>query len=1036
LAELASGEAGLKSARLEEALYGGGMGGLANLQRVQASIEEERESLFSASRAAKTRQINRLLEDVTREATELGHAMLKPREYQDRCKRRDESRGKEEESRRRHDASFRRTQHLTRLAEAHPLWLRLGEARLEAEELHIPVGFPADGGEEFRGLRRDWTQADQDLTTAEGDLRGIEVELKGIRLAPELHAQEPAIKELFKRIAQVESCHEHIPLRRQEADTVRRRVVARIAELNPRWDLACLEQFRTSLDQRDRVERMAEEDRQLRTRAETMAERQREKAASLAEDVQRLEQLKKVRPIPVLDHVCGRSGQYEADCETRDDMSAERATLTAHIAQLEQRIALPFSIAAESLGSLPLPLEPTVQDFARRLSDSEEALKLATRRREESNDELTEQREELLQLDSQQRIPDRQELVAKRGRRDSGWRLIRGKYIEGEQLEDGIGEWLGGHPLALPDQYEQEVAEADHLADDRQEKAELAAKRDQLTADVSRKERRLKDLEEKRAGCEAHLREVQQAWEALWSGCGIRPQVPSTMLEWLRLHAQLAEKREGLRGQESRLKQVEGRIGAFEHDLRLALPGEDGPPEVLLSMARRLVDEAREAATHRSRYEAELPERERELKDIKEELEEVGRQREVWNGRWQSLLEELGFPAAWDISLATKILEGLAKARQEYQPVPDLERRVVEMEGFVSAFETEVSQVCRLVAADLERLPAVEAAGQLNDRLEEAKQSQRQFETLTLQHGKAEVRKSTKLGRKEELEDRLAALREAAGVESDDEFLRIAVDAQRRGELIGEIDRLTRDIRRIAASEDAEAFLAELAGAEADSLALAQKQAAEEVESAAQEHRSALEEAAVAAEKVKELDGQNPSNDIVQKLESDRAELRAAVDRWAPLTLAHAILEECIARFEREHQPAMLADVGQLFSRMTGGRYLGVRQKLDEEGTILVDLAQGGSKEPAQLSTGTREQLYLAIRLAYARHYCRDSEPLPLVMDDVLANFDDDRAQSTLDVLAGLDASMQVIFLTCHQSTIDRIVAGVPGIEPIRLAVS
>jgi uncharacterized protein YhaN len=94
----------------------------------------------------------------------------------------------------------------------------------------------------------------------------------------------------------------------------------------------------------------------------------------------------------------------------------------------------------------------------------------------------------------------------------------------------------------------------------------------------------------------------------------------------------------------------------------------------------------------------------------------------------------------------------------------------------------------------------------------------------------------------------------------------------------------------------------------------------------------------------------------------------------------------------------------------------------------------GKDKEPAQLSGGTREQLYLAIRLAYARHYCRENEPLPLVMDDVLVNFDDERSDAALHVLIELGQDIQIIFLTCHEDTIRRIHSRLPGMEPSQLA--
>jgi uncharacterized protein YhaN len=118
---------------------------------------------------------------------------------------------------------------------------------------------------------------------------------------------------------------------------------------------------------------------------------------------------------------------------------------------------------------------------------------------------------------------------------------------------------------------------------------------------------------------------------------------------------------------------------------------------------------------------------------------------------------------------------------------------------------------------------------------------------------------------------------------------------------------------------------------------------------------------------------------------------------------------------------------------MTCGRYVDLRRKLDEYGTLLVKERGGALKEPGQLSRGTREQLYLAMRLAYVHHYGRHAEPLPLVMDDVLVNFDDERARSTLEVLCEVAETMQIVFLTCHQSMVDLVRSAQPDSKPIHL---
>jgi len=66
------------------------------------------------------------------------------------------------------------------------------------------------------------------------------------------------------------------------------------------------------------------------------------------------------------------------------------------------------------------------------------------------------------------------------------------------------------------------------------------------------------------------------------------------------------------------------------------------------------------------------------------------------------------------------------------------------------------------------------------------------------------------------------------------------------------------------------------------------------------------------------------------------------------------------------------------------------------------------------MSEGTRDQLYLALRLATLERYLAHAEPLPLVIDDILVNFDDERSRATLEVLAELSRRTQVILFTHH----------------------
>ena len=161
------------------------------------------------------------------------------------------------------------------------------------------------------------------------------------------------------------------------------------------------------------------------------------------------------------------------------------------------------------------------------------------------------------------------------------------------------------------------------------------------------------------------------------------------------------------------------------------------------------------------------------------------------------------------------------------------------------------------------------------------------------------------------------------------------------------------------------------------------------------------------------------------------------VDRYVPLLLARQLLQQTLQRFEKDSQPEMLREVSRLFSAMTGGRYERVERPRNTDHPLVVYRAGNSDDlQPDQLSTGTREQLYLAIRLAYVLHYCTKAEPLPIVLDDVLANFDPVRTRRTLEALGQITDRVQVLLFTCHPHVADLAQDVYPGLQPITVPSS
>lgn len=162
--------------------------------------------------------------------------------------------------------------------------------------------------------------------------------------------------------------------------------------------------------------------------------------------------------------------------------------------------------------------------------------------------------------------------------------------------------------------------------------------------------------------------------------------------------------------------------------------------------------------------------------------------------------------------------------------------------------------------------------------------------------------------------------------------------------------------------------------------------------------------------------------------QSTRTELHAAVEQWRTVALAKALTEVTLQEYVRTRQPAVVAQASGMFAAITNGAYPELRQDESGEGLLVVP-RRGGIVSPEQLSRGTAEQLYLCLRLGLAAEFGAHGAQLPLVMDDVCVNFDPERARAVAAVLGGHAGGQQIIFFTCHPTTVDLLRDAVPGLR-------
>jgi hypothetical protein len=196
------------------------------------------------------------------------------------------------------------------------------------------------------------------------------------------------------------------------------------------------------------------------------------------------------------------------------------------------------------------------------------------------------------------------------------------------------------------------------------------------------------------------------------------------------------------------------------------------------------------------------------------------------------------------------------------------------------------------------------------------------------------------------------------------------------------------------------------------------------------EHEEALRRHQTAVETLSALERECDVVTLATEREGVMAEIREALSEWRRLAIAQSLVQGTLRRYEVERQPAVLTRAAASFSRITDGRY--TRLVTREDGIDLI-AADGSRLDAAALSRGTAEQLYLCLRLALAAEFGRLVVPLPLVMDDVLVNFDPERARLSAQVLLDATPEHQVLLFTCHPETVDLLIDLAPNIKVVEI---
>jgi uncharacterized protein YhaN len=403
---------------------------------------------------------------------------------------------------------------------------------------------------------------------------------------------------------------------------------------------------------------------------------------------------------------------------------------------------------------------------------------------------------------------------------------------------------------------------------------------------------------------------------------------------------------------------------------------------------------------------------------------------------WQVWLKESSLSPAMSPETVADLLQEVDKARGHLDDLTEHLQGEKLLEEYLEEFTRRVADLL----AQLDRPPVsreevsatlIKLAQELTDARKAADAREKLEEKIaTAQEGVAKWQSKSLL-----LEEALKRLLEAAGLPDEEAFRRQADLAQRRQEYEEQTGRLAAQLRAAAGGEEAlEQLHADQSRTTREDLAQGLRRAQDRLRELkteladTQEHQGQVKDRLANLERADDL-----SRELLQEQEL-AARLQDAARKWTVLTLCRHYLEEGRRRFEAEYQPQVLRRASGYFELLTQRRYRQVFPPLEGE-TFVVISSQGSHSPAARLSRGTAEQLYLALRFALVQEYSQGGRRLPLILDDILVNFDPHRARQAVHLLQEMGASHQLLLFTCHPHILELIkdTLGPAAPEPIYL---
>jgi len=482
------------------------------------------------------------------------------------------------------------------------------------------------------------------------------------------------------------------------------------------------------------------------------------------------------------------------------------------------------------------------------------------------------------------------------------------------------------------------------------------------------------------------------------------------------------------------ITELTGQSAAAEAEISRAVQVMDREPPADVTVLEEIAGELEQAAAQLRDWQArEQDQRQAEdhLAQAKARLAKARAETEPANedfkrlqAEWAGWLTDRGFSDAVRPEGFETVLKAVENARDAARVLDGQSRRVQQMSGYIAAARGRIGQgLTDCGRPPLAAEPGVGDLDALRLALTAALKTSQQQRELTDKLAAATQALDILKSRGQELEREGDDLLRQAGAAEAEDFRRRGEAHQKWRELVKQMETEETALYRMAGAQEALAALEEELS-RTDPLDLQGEK--ERLQARVRELSSLIsqddQEIGDLKGKLKSMEQDEQLSDLLFQQRTVKEQLAGATRRWASLAVCRHLLEEARGVYERERQPQVIREADRFLHTMTHGRYR-LLAAVGEDGVHLESNRSLARKEEVVWSAGLADQVYLAIRLGLAREFGRHSEPLPVILDDVLVKFDPARRKNTARVILDFAREQQVLLFSCHPEFVDIVAA-------------